>query len=72
MTKICKREVVKLAVNGCQVPYVPWHCSFTHEASEKLVKYLNTKNVDDAIGNHFLDLGSGIGFFENIGGVIFL
>ena len=31
-----KRDVVKLAIEGKKVPYVPWHCGFTVEAAEKL------------------------------------
>ena len=41
-----KREVVKLALQGRDVPYVPWHCGFTVEAKEKLEKCDITSSVD--------------------------
>ncbi|MBL8025087.1 MAG: uroporphyrinogen-III decarboxylase-like protein, partial [Fibrobacteres bacterium] len=48
-------------------PYVPWSYSFTKEAAEKLSSYYGTDDISSATGNHFLTLGSGIGYFEDAG-----
>jgi uroporphyrinogen decarboxylase len=62
-----KREVVKIAIEGKQPPYVPWHCSFTQEAAEKIINHFGSTDVDRICDNHFVDLGSGIGYFEHAG-----
>ena len=62
-----KREVVKLAIEGQKGPYVPWHCGFTVEAADKLRKYFGQEDLDRAIDNHFVKLGSDIGFFTDLG-----
>ena len=62
-----KREIVICAIEGKNVPYVPWHCSFTLEAEKKLNAYYNSLDIDRIIGNHFLALGDAIGFFTDIG-----
>jgi len=62
-----KREVVRMVLEGKRPPYVPWHFSFTLEAQEKLVQYYGTKDLESVLGNHFLGLGSPIGFFTDIG-----
>ena len=61
-----KREVVTLAIEGRHVPHVPWGCSFTVEAADKLKKHFNTDDLDKAIDNHILRLGNDIGFFEEL------
>jgi len=58
-----KREVVKLAIEGREVPYVPWHCGFTVEAAEKLQKHFAREDLERVLDNHFVKLGSDIGFF---------
>lgn len=62
-----KREVVKLALDGQCPPYVPWHFGFTHEAYARLVEHFGQPDLEDIFQNHLLDLGNGIGFFEDIG-----
>ncbi|HOF18332.1 MAG TPA: uroporphyrinogen decarboxylase family protein [Phycisphaerae bacterium] len=63
-----KREVVRMAVEGRKPPYVPWSCGFTLEAREKLVShYGSPAAMDAALDNHMLGLGSGVGFFQDIG-----
>ena len=62
-----KREVVKLAVEGRQVPYVPWACLFTVEAAEKLRPHFGEQDLDAVIDNHIVRLGSDIGFFDDLG-----
>jgi len=62
-----KRQVVKLAIEGKPVPYVPWHCTFTVPAAEKLRRHFGTADIDTAIDNHFVKLGSDIGFFTELG-----
>ena len=32
-----KREVIRRALTNEEIPYVPWHFRFTHEAWDKLV-----------------------------------
>ena len=62
-----KRDVVKLALEHQGVPYVPWSFRFTHEAREKLLGHYGPCEVDEVVGNHLLELGSDIGFFEDLG-----
>jgi len=62
-----KREVVKRAIEGKRVPYVPWHCGFTVEAADKLQKHFGREDLDAVLDNHFVKLGSDIGFFTALG-----
>lgn len=62
-----KREVIKIALDGGRPPYVPWSFKFTKEPLEMLQQYYGVKDLDTAIGNHILNLGSDIGFFEDLG-----
>ena len=61
-----KREVVKLALDGKRPPYVPWHIGLTVEARDKLEAHLQS-DLEEALDNHFLGLGNGIGFFDELG-----
>ncbi len=62
-----KREVVKLAIEGCNVPYVPWQCNFTFEAAEKLRNHFGRDDLDRVIDNHFVKLGLNMGVFTDLG-----
>jgi len=62
-----KREVVRTVFEGKQPPYVPWHFTFTQEAREKLAWHFDGENLERALDNHFLMLGTDIGFFREIG-----
>ncbi|MEI8205390.1 MAG: uroporphyrinogen decarboxylase family protein [Kiritimatiellales bacterium] len=62
-----KRDVVRVVLDGKRPPYVPWSYSFTHEAREVLETHCRTTNLDRAVGNHIVRLGSGIGFFQTLG-----
>jgi uroporphyrinogen decarboxylase len=62
-----KREIVKKALNGQPVPYTPWSFRFTVEAAEKLTNYYGTVDLMTSVDNHFIELGSDIGFYEDIG-----
>ena len=62
-----KRQVVRLAIEGCEVPYVPWHCNFTVEAAEKLRKHFGQDDLEQVLDNHFVKLGRDIGFFTDLG-----
>ena len=62
-----KREVVGLAMQGQRPPYVPWSFGFTHEAEDTLRRYYGQTDIEDKLQNHFLELGNGIGFFDDIG-----
>ena len=61
------REIVKMVLNGETPPYVPWSYKFTLEAEKALQKHLNCGDLEKAVGNHIVRVGSDIGFFENIG-----
>lgn len=63
-----KREIVKLILEGKQPPYVPWSFGFTKEAKEKLQAFFTPLELEDALENHLLKLGSDIGFFNDLGG----
>ena len=62
-----KREIIKMVLDGKKPPYVPWSFKFTLEPSDQLKEYYGTDDLDIPLGNHILQLGSDIGFFENIG-----
>ena len=62
-----KREVVRKALMHKKPPYVPWACGFTVEAKQKLQDHFGERDLEDAVQNHILTLGSDIGFFEDIG-----
>lgn len=65
---VSKREVVRSVFAGQRPPYVPWHYQFTAEAWHKLVPHFGgNEAAEEAIDNHILELGSAIGFFEDIG-----
>jgi uroporphyrinogen decarboxylase len=62
-----KREIVRTVLEGKKPPYVPWSLGFTKEAKEKLMAYYDTSDLDHPLQDHFLRLGSTIGFFEDLG-----
>lgn len=62
-----KRDVVHSVYRGETPPYVPWDFSFTTEARETLINHFGTPDLDAVMQNHLLNLGNGIGFFEDIG-----
>ena len=63
-----KREVVRAVLEGARPPYVPWSFSFTQEAHDKLAAHFGAEHLEGALQNHFLLLGEGVGFVEDIGG----
>ena len=63
-----KREVVRLVLEGARPPYVPWSFGFTVEAEAKLQAHYGAVALEDALGNHLLNLGAGIGFMTDLGG----
>ena len=62
-----KREIIKLVLDGGKPPYVPWSFKFTKEHKEILQSHYGVEDLDPVVGNHILQLGSDIGFFEEIG-----
>lgn len=66
-----KRDVVKMVLDGKKPPYVPWSFNFTVEPKEMLQKYYGVSDLDLVLGNHFLQLGADVGFFEQIGENLF-
>ncbi len=62
-----KRELVIMALNFEEIPWVPWHFKFTLEAKEKLLSYLNGRDPEEYLQNHLLELGDDVGFFEYLG-----
>jgi uroporphyrinogen decarboxylase len=67
LRKMNKREIVREAIECRPVPYVPWACSFTVEAADKLIEHYGDEDLDKVIDNHIVRLGSDIGFFERLG-----
>jgi uroporphyrinogen decarboxylase len=66
-----KREVVHMVLEGKEPPYVPWSFGFTKEAYETLKAHYGEVEIEDYLGNHILDLGDGIGFFNELGDDMF-
>jgi uroporphyrinogen decarboxylase len=62
-----KREIIATVLAGGTAPYVPWSCGFTREAKAKLAQHFSPLEVEDALQNHLLKLGSDIGFFTDLG-----
>lgn len=65
--QMTKREVIKVVLEGEKPPYVPWSFKFTKEPKEALEKYYGVDDLDIPLGNHILQLGSDIGFFDYLG-----
>lgn len=61
------REIVAATIAFRRPPYVPWSFRFTKEAREKLEAHFGTKDLDPIVKNHLLELGSDIGFVEDLG-----
>jgi uroporphyrinogen decarboxylase len=66
-----KREIIKFVLEGGKPSYTPWSFSFTLEPHNLLKGYYNTDDIEKIIGNHLLELGNGIGFFENMGNDVY-
>jgi uroporphyrinogen decarboxylase len=62
-----KREVIHTILAGQVPPYVPWSCGFTQDARAKLKEHFMPLDIEDALQNHLLKLGSDIGFFTDLG-----
>jgi uroporphyrinogen decarboxylase len=68
-----RREVVRSVLEHRTPPYVPWSFGFTKEAKEALKgRYFPGARAGDeelfeAVGNHILNLGNDIGFFDEAG-----
>ena len=62
-----KRRVIQCVLDGGRPPYVPWSCGFTQEAKDKLRAHYGAIDLEDALQNHLVKLGSDIGFFADWG-----
>ena len=62
-----KREIVRLALQHEPVPHVPWSFKFTREAEQKLREHRGDREIAEVVDNHIVELGSDIGFFEDLG-----
>lgn len=56
-----------MVFEGRHPPYVPWHFTFTQEAWARLLEHFGEENIEDALDNHYLKLGTDVGFFEDMG-----
>jgi len=68
---MARREVIKTVLDGNIPPYTPWSFKYTVEARKMLVNHYGTEDLDEALYNHILMLGSDIGFFEKVGDNIY-
>jgi Uroporphyrinogen-III decarboxylase len=62
-----KRDVVKAVLDGKRPPYVPWSIGFTKEAAARLQLHYGPGAFETSVQNHFVRLGSDIGFFDDLG-----
>ena len=62
-----KRDVMKTVFEGKKPPYVPWSFGFTKEANDALCEHFGVAELEDVLDNHIVGLGSGVGFFEDLG-----
>jgi len=63
---VTKREIIKMVLDGKKPPYVPWSFKFTEEPKQMLFKHYGVDDLDEVLGNHILQLGSDIGFFNDL------
>ncbi len=61
-----KRDVINKVLRGDKPNYTPWSFKFTQEPKALLQEYFSTLDLDFVLENHILNLGSDIGFFEEI------
>jgi len=61
-----KKEVIKTVLDGNRPPYIPWSFKFTEEPKKQLEEYYGVDDLDIPLSNHILNLGSDIGFFDEI------
>ena len=64
---LSRRQVVDEVLQHRRPPYVPWSFGFTKEARDALEAHFGGVDLEDALGNHLLQLGQEIGFFTDIG-----
>jgi uroporphyrinogen decarboxylase len=63
-----KRDVVRTVFQKKKPPYVPWHFQFTREPWQALIDHFGSEStVETFVDNHILELGSAIGFFDDLG-----
>jgi uroporphyrinogen decarboxylase len=62
-----KRDLIHAVLEGRQPGYVPWAFGFTKEAKSRLQAHFGTQELEEVLDNHLLKLGSGIGFFKDLG-----
>ena len=62
-----RRQIVKMALDGKPPPYVPWSFRFTVEPWRMLQNHYGHKDLEEVLGNHILELGNAVGFFEDRG-----
>jgi len=67
MIMMTKREIIRAVLDGQKPPYVPWSCGFTKEARAKLQLHFAPLELELVLQNHFVKLGSDIGFFTDLG-----
>lgn len=63
---LTKREVIRCVLDGEKPPYVPWSFKFTQEPRDMLREHYGTDDLDEACGNHLLNLGNEVDFFEEV------
>lgn len=61
-----KRDVVKTVLDGGKPPYVPWHIILSKEALERYTIHYKINDIENHIGNHFIRIGSTLGFFTDM------
>ncbi len=67
--RMTKREIITAVLQGQQPDYTPWSFRFTQEPEAHLCQHFGCEPEDllAHTGCHILELGSPIGFFEDIG-----
>lgn len=66
-----KNDVIRMVLDGKKPPYVPWSFKFTLEPKEALQTHFQVDDLDEVLGNHILQLGSDIGFFDHLGNSLY-
>lgn len=66
-----KRGIIRMVLDGKKPPYVPWSFKFTEEPRQMLLKHYGAEDLDNVLGNHILQLGNDIGFFDKLGNNLF-